>query len=59
MQVLNNAPAFSVWNNYAKNVTGLRGSMSRLSSGLKIENASDDPAGMAVSERLRAQARNS
>jgi flagellin len=59
MQVLNNAPAFAVWNSYAKNVSQLRGSMSRLSSGLKIENASDDPAGLAVSERLRTQARNS
>jgi flagellin len=59
MQVLNNAPAFSVWRSYTANVEGLRGSMSRLSSGLKIEKASDDPAGLAVSERLRAQARNS
>jgi flagellin len=59
MQVLNNAPAFAVWNSYAKNVTNLRGSMSRLSSGLKIESAADDPAGLAVSERLRAQARGS
>jgi flagellin len=59
MQVLNNAPAFSVWRSYTNNVSHLRGSMSRLSSGLKIENASDDPAGMAISERLRAQSRNS
>ena len=59
MQVLNNAPAFSVWKSYTNNVKNLRGSMSRLSSGLKIESAADDPAGLAISERLRAQARNS
>jgi flagellin len=59
MQVLNNAPAFSVWNNYANSVKGMRSSMSRLSSGEKIQSAGDDPAGLAMSERLRAQARNS
>lgn len=59
MQVLNNAPAFSVWKSYSQNVKNLRGSMSRLSSGLKIETAADDPAGLAISERLRSQAKNS
>jgi flagellin len=59
MQVLNNAPAFSVWKSYSQNVKNLRGSMSRLSSGTKIETAADDPAGLAISERMRTQARNS
>jgi flagellin len=59
MQVLNNAPAFSVWKSYANNVQSMRGSMSKLSSGMKIQSAGDDPAGLAMSERLRAQARNS
>ncbi len=59
MQVLNNAPAFSVWRSYAENVQSMRGSMSKLSSGEKIRNSGDDPAGLAMSERLRAQARNS
>jgi flagellin len=59
MQVLNNAPAFSVWKNYANSVKDMRGSMSKLSSGEKIQSAGDDPAGLAMSERLRAQARNS
>jgi len=58
MQVLNNIPAFSVWKNYTFNVTNLRASMSKLSSGLRINMAGDDPAGLAISERLRAQARN-
>jgi flagellin len=59
MQVLNNAPAFQVWKSYTQNVTNLRASMGKLSSGLKIQSASDDPAGLAISERLRAQYRNS
>jgi flagellin len=59
MQVLNNAPAFSVWKSYTSNVKNLRASMSRLSSGLKVESAADDPAGLAISERMRLQARNS
>jgi flagellin len=59
MQVYNNVPAFGVWVNYNSNVTHLRNSMSKLSSGLRINNAGDDPAGLAMSERLRAQYRNS
>jgi len=58
MQVYNNAPAFSVWKNYTFNVSNLRSSMSKLSSGLRITSAGDDPAGLAISERLRAQFRN-
>lgn len=41
---LHNIPAFSVWKNYTANVTNLRGSMSKLSSGLRINFAGDDPA---------------
>ena len=59
MQINNNVPAFAVWKNYTNNVTELRKSMSKLSSGLRIVNAGDDPAGLAMSERLRTQYRNS
>ena len=55
MQVNNNSSAFSVWKNYTSNVTGLRKSMAKLSSGSRINNAADDPAGLAMSERLRSQ----
>ncbi|MEI6807432.1 MAG: flagellin [bacterium] len=58
MQVFNNVPAFGVWVNYTSNVANLRKSMGKLSSGLKIMSAGDDPAGLAISERLRAQYRN-
>jgi len=58
MQVFNNVPAFGVWVNYTSNVNSLRQSMSKLSSGLRIMSSGDDPAGLAISERLRAQYRN-
>ena len=58
MQILNNIPAFSVWKNYSFNVSSLRQSMGRLASGMRINSAGDDPAGLAMSERLRAQFRN-
>ena len=58
MQVYNNTTAFTVWKNYNANVSDLRSSMSKLSSGLRINNAGDDPSGLAMSERLRTQYRN-
>jgi flagellin len=58
MQITNNISAFNVWKNYTTNVKGLRSSMSKLSSGTRITNAGDDPSGLAMSERLRTQSRN-
>lgn len=58
MQIQNNIASLNVWKNYNSNVKGLRNSMSKLSSGSRINNAGDDPSGMAMSERLRAQVRN-
>jgi flagellin len=58
MQVYNNVPAYTVWKSYTANVSNLRQSMTKLSSGMRINYAGDDPAGLAMSERLRAQARN-
>jgi len=53
MRINNNDTAFSVWSSYTKNVTGMKASMSRLSTGT-IQNT-DDPAGIGISERMRAQ----
>ena len=58
MQVYSNITSFSVWKNYTSNVTSMRRSMARLASGLRIGMSGDDPAGLAISERLRAQTRN-
>lgn len=59
MQVYNNVPAFGVWVNYSSSVQNMRNSMSKLSSGVRIITAADDPAGLAISERMRSQIRNS
>jgi flagellin len=58
MQIKNNISSMNVWKNYTKNTENLRKSMSKLSSGSRINNAGDDPSGLAMSERMRAQARN-
>ena len=58
MQVYNNSSAFTVWKSYTDSVANMRKSMARLSGGLRINNAADDPAGLAMSERMRAQYRN-
>lgn len=42
-----------LWNHTSR----LMKSMERLSSGLRINRASDDPAGLAISERMKAQIR--
>jgi flagellin len=58
MQISNNTTAFNVWKNYSSNIEGLQDSMAKLSSGSRIENAGDDASGLAMSERLRTQSRN-
>lgn len=45
-----------ITNNQLKKVQGnLQTSLERLSSGYKINHASDDPAGMAISQKMRSQ----
>ncbi len=58
MQIYSNIPAYAIWKSYAYNVNALSNSMARLASGLRIRNAGDDPSGLALSERLRTQYRN-
>jgi flagellin len=58
MQINTNTASFNVWRNYTSNVSSLKDSMSKLSSGSRINDAGDDPSGLAMSERLRTQTRN-
>ncbi len=58
MQISNNIASYNVWKNYTNNVSALRSSMSKLSSGSRIGNAGDDASGLAMSERMRSQIRN-
>jgi len=58
MSVINtNTVAEQTSNNLRASTAALSKSLSRLSSGLKIVNPSDDAAGLAVSSRLESQIR--
>lgn len=52
-----NVTAINAQRNLAKTEGALGTSLSRLSSGLRITSAKDDAAGLAISEKLRAQIR--
>jgi len=50
-----NSAALTAHRNLAGTDSSLSKSIERLSSGFKINNAGDDPAGLVISEKLRAQ----
>jgi len=56
--VNNNIESITAQRNLGINSAKLQGSISRLSSGLRITKASDDAAGLGISETLRAQIRS-
>ena len=53
---INNPTAFSIYANYSASSTNLKKSMTRLSTGVK--SVVDDSAGVAISERMRSEARS-
>src|SRR3954464_10472741 len=55
LRIQNNVEAFNAHRNLSSTESGLARSMERLSSGFRINRAADDAAGLAISERLRAQ----
>ena len=57
MAINTNIASINATRNMTSTGRGLNNSIQRLSSGLKINSASDDAAGMAVSEGLTAQVR--
>ncbi len=58
MAVINtNAYSLNAQRNVAKNDVGLASALERLSSGLRVNSAKDDAAGLAISERMSAQVR--
>jgi flagellin len=50
-----NAGSLTAQRNLTSNARGMSQSISRLSSGLRIQSAADNAAGMAVAENMRAQ----
>lgn len=50
-----NTPALNALRYLTQNQAEMQGTIGRLSSGLRITNAADDPAGLIISEGMRAQ----
>lgn len=57
MIINHNIPAMHAYRMYNKAIYAQARAMERLSSGLRINRAADDPAGLAISEKMRAQIR--
>lgn len=57
MRIANNISALTAWRHFSTASQGIDRSIGRLSSGLRINTAADDVAGLAVAERMRTQIR--
>ena len=55
MRIQHNIMAMNAYRNYNNNTTALSKNLEKLSSGYKINRAGDDAAGLAISEKMRAQ----
>ena len=55
MRVNHNIPALYAYNSVSSTNGALQDSIQKLSSGLRINSAADDAAGLAISEKMRAQ----
>lgn len=54
-RINNNIPAMTALRNLGMTGAQMQGSIERLSSGLRINSAADDPAGLIISEGMRSQ----
>ena len=57
MRINNNIAALNTLRQYSSNTAATNKSMEKLSSGSRINRAGDDAAGLAISEKMRAQIR--
>ncbi|MEK7413609.1 MAG: flagellin [Planctomycetota bacterium] len=55
MRINSNVQAVNGYNHLSRNDHALGKSLERLSSGLRINSSGDDPAGLVISQQLRAQ----
>ncbi|BFK69216.1 flagellin [Flavonifractor plautii] len=55
MRIQHNIMAMNAYRNYTNNTSALSKNLEKLSSGYKINRAGDDAAGLAISEKMRAQ----
>jgi flagellin len=59
MRIYNNVNSISIQNDLSTTNTAMQTSLQRLSTGLRINSAADDAAGLSVSEGLKSQIRGS
>ena len=57
MRIYHNIPALFAYNSVSATNNALQKSIEKLSTGLRINSAADDAAGLAISEKMRAQVR--
>lgn len=57
MRINTNITAMNTYTQYTKNTNKISGSVAKLSSGYSINSAADNAAGLAISEKMRAQIR--
>ncbi len=57
MRINHNIAALNTYRQLSGNNTQVQGSLEKLSSGLRINKAGDDAAGLAISEKMRGQIR--
>ena len=57
MKINHNISALNAYRNLSANTTNTNKNLEKLSSGLRINKASDDAAGLAISEKMRSQIR--
>lgn len=57
MIINHNIPALNTYNRLVGNNSSVQKNMEKLASGLRINRAGDDAAGLAISEKMRAQIR--
>lgn len=55
LRINHNRGALNAWRHLTNNDFRMNRTLERLSSGLRINSAADDPAGLSISEKLRAQ----
>ena len=55
MRIANNLPALTAYNALAHTESSLAKQIQKLSTGLRINSASDDAVGFAISEKMRSQ----
>jgi len=58
LDIQTNLASLQAQQNVAKNTTALQASYQKLSSGLRVNSAADDAAGLAISENMKAQIRS-